>query len=43
VEYQLKRYNGVCSYKWNEEYNVIEFNEHFYKTHNIPIPKVKKI
>jgi len=41
VNYQLKRYNGICSYKWNEKKRQLEFNEDFYAMTNQKIPNVK--
>jgi len=41
VAYQLKHF-GHCSYKWNEEKNILEFNEEFYKKTNTEIPEVKR-
>jgi len=43
VNYQLKRYNGICSYKWNEKKGQLEFNKDFYEKTNQQIPTVKKI
>ena len=43
VKYQLKRYKGICSYKWNEDDQCLEFNKEFYAKYNIIIPKVNKI
>jgi hypothetical protein len=43
VNYQLKRYNGICSYKWNEKENQLEFNQEFYKMTCTEIPKIHDI
>lgn len=40
VEYQLKHFNGECSYKWNEEKQELEFNLDFYKKNNLSLPKI---
>lgn len=39
VEYQKKRWgeNG-CSYSWNNEANMLEFNSEYYERHNLPLP-----
>lgn len=42
ISYQMKRWN-VCSYKWNEEKDCLEFNEEYYKKVGQPIPRVMKI
>lgn len=39
VKYQNLRYNGICSYKWNDKENRLELNiEDFYKKFNIQPP-----
>lgn len=43
VEYQLKHFNGICGYKWNEEKNCLEFNDEYYKKIGQPIPRTMKI
>tara|TARA_Y100000401_G_scaffold117447_1_gene126288 strand:+ start:2175 stop:2939 length:765 start_codon:yes stop_codon:yes gene_type:complete len=43
VKYQLKRYNGICSYKWDEEKNSLSFNEDFYSRFKLEKPEVKHI
>ncbi len=43
VKYQLKRYNGICSYKWDEENNKLSFREEFFKKFNQEKPEVKTI
>jgi hypothetical protein len=40
VKYQNLRYKGICSYIWNEEKNILELNEDFYKKYNIEKPKI---
>lgn len=40
VEYQMKHFNGVCSYIWNEDKKVLEFNPNFYKSRGIKEPEV---
>tara|TARA_R100000231_G_scaffold47988_1_gene41096 strand:+ start:589 stop:1350 length:762 start_codon:yes stop_codon:yes gene_type:complete len=39
VEYQHRHF-GNCSYKWNYDNHCIEFDEEFYKSHNLDIPNV---
>lgn len=39
VEYQHRHF-GNCSYKWNYDNHRIEFDEEFYKSHNLDIPNV---
>tara|TARA_R110000824_G_C15211884_1_gene676678 strand:- start:48 stop:809 length:762 start_codon:yes stop_codon:yes gene_type:complete len=43
VKYQLKRYNGICSYKWDEEKDQLCFNDEFYKKFNQTKPELKTI
>jgi hypothetical protein len=43
VKYQLKRYNGICSYKWDEEKNKLTFNDEFFEKFNQEKPEVKTI
>jgi len=43
VKYQLKRYNGICSYEWDEENNKLSFREEFFKKFNQKKPEVKTI
>lgn len=38
IDYQLKHFDGICSYKWDEEKDQIVLNLDFYKKHNIPVP-----
>jgi hypothetical protein len=38
VKYQNLRYNGICSYVWNEQENQLSLNEDFYKRFNLPKP-----
>lgn len=40
ISYQLKHFNGICSYKWNEEKQTVEFNEDYYKKAWKPLPEV---
>lgn len=42
IKYQNHRYKGICSYKWNNEKNCLDFNEEYYKMINQPIPEIKK-
>ena len=41
VEYQKKRWgeNG-CSYTWNYDTNMLEFNLQYYEKHNLPLPSL---
>jgi hypothetical protein len=39
VEYQIKHF-GHCSYRWNKEKNILEFDPDFHAKHRIPIPKL---
>tara|TARA_B100000287_G_scaffold432747_1_gene492761 strand:+ start:2514 stop:3287 length:774 start_codon:yes stop_codon:yes gene_type:complete len=41
IKHQEKRYDGYCSYKWNEKKAELEFNKAFYKKTNQKIPTVK--
>ncbi len=34
--YQQKHFNGVCSYRWNDIENIVEFNPDFYKGKSFP-------
>ena len=43
VKYQLKRYNGICSYEWDEKNNKLSFREEFFKKFNQKKPEVKTI
>ena len=43
VKYQNHRYKGICSYKWNESKNCLDFNENFYKMIGQPIPEVHRL
>ena len=43
VKYQLKRYNGICSYEWDEENNKLLFREEFFEKFNQKKPEVKTI
>ena len=43
VKYQLKRYNGICSYEWDEENNKLLFREEFFRKFNQKKPEVKTI
>ncbi len=40
VEYQNKHFNGICSYRFNEEKQELEFNPEYYK--DKPYPVVNK-
>jgi hypothetical protein len=43
VKYQNLRYNGICSYKWNETEDKLDFNiDNFYSKFNLPVPKIYK-
>lgn len=41
IKYQLKRYNGICSYKWDTENNCLSFNDDFYIKYNQKKPEVR--
>tara|TARA_B100000963_G_scaffold67137_2_gene55270 strand:+ start:54972 stop:55733 length:762 start_codon:yes stop_codon:yes gene_type:complete len=43
VKYQLKRYNGICSYKWDHENDKLIFDDDHYTKFNLEKPEVKKI
>ncbi len=43
VRYQLKRYNGICSYKWDYSNNCLAFNEDFFSKFNQEKPIIKKL
>jgi len=43
IKYQLKRYNGMCSYAWDEENNTLKFNEDYYTATNQEVPQVHKV
>jgi hypothetical protein len=43
IKYQNCRYKGICSYKWNNEKNSLDFNEEYYKMINEAVPQVYKI
>jgi hypothetical protein len=43
VKYQNHRYKGICSYKWSESKNCLDFNENFYKMIGQPIPEIHKL
>ena len=38
VEYQLKHFGGICSFKWQD--NKLSFNEDYYKNTNQEVPKL---
>jgi hypothetical protein len=40
IKYQNARYNGICSYSWNEDRNELQLNDSFYKKYNIEKPKI---
>jgi hypothetical protein len=43
VKYQLLRYNGICSYIWNEDHKKLELNiNDYYNKFNIPLPIINK-
>jgi len=43
VKYQLLRYNGICSYIWNEKDEKLELNiDDFYNKYNIKAPTINK-
>jgi len=43
VEYQKKRWGEEgCSYSWNYEKNILEFNEAFYAKNNLALPNLIK-
>jgi hypothetical protein len=43
ILYQQKHFNGVCSYRWNEAKNCVEFDPDFYSRRRLPIPEVATI
>ena len=40
VKYQNLRYNGICSYKWNDQTNSLELNEDFYSKYFVRKPEI---
>ena len=40
IKYQNHRYKGICSYKWNNEKDCLDFNENYYKMTNQTIPQI---
>jgi hypothetical protein len=40
IDYQLKHFNGICSYKWNNKKNKIELDLDFYKKYKLPVPQI---
>ena len=40
IAYQLKHFNGICSYKWNNDKNELSLDHEFYKKYNIPMPTI---
>jgi hypothetical protein len=41
IKYQNLRYNGICSYKWNDSEERLELDiDNFYKRFNIEIPNI---
>jgi hypothetical protein len=43
VKYQLLRYNGICSYIWDEKNKKLELNiNNYYNIFNIPLPIINK-
>ncbi len=41
LEYQMKRWTqDMCSYRWDNESNSLQFNLDYYKRFNIPVPEV---
>jgi hypothetical protein len=43
VKYQLLRYNGICSYAWNDNEKKLELNiNDYYNIFNIPLPIINK-
>jgi hypothetical protein len=43
IKYQNHRYKGICSYKWNEEKDCLDFNDKYYKMINQPNPTIYTI
>lgn len=37
-KYQRKHFDGICSYKFNNDTNKLEFDLEYYKVRNIPLP-----
>lgn len=42
VEYQLKHFGGLCSYRWNDITNSLEFDPSYFQKIGKPIPKLHK-
>jgi len=40
VKYQNLRYNGICSYQWNEQKQELELNNDFYQKFNLNQPNI---
>ncbi len=40
LKYQNAHFNGICSYKWDDEKNQLALNLDFYKKYNVPIPTI---
>jgi len=40
IKYQNLRYNGICSYEWDESNDCLKLNEDFYKKYNISKPLI---
>jgi hypothetical protein len=38
IKYQLEHFNGICSYRWDEESHKLALNYDFYHKFNVPIP-----
>jgi len=40
VLYQNAHFGGICSYKWNETLNKLEFNEQYYRNQGKAVPEI---
>jgi hypothetical protein len=40
IKYQNLRYNGICSYEWDENLNQLKLNDDFYKKYNLNKPNI---
>lgn len=40
LRYQNAHFNGICSYKWDDEKNQLALNMDFYQKYKIPIPTI---
>lgn len=40
VDYQLKHFNGICSYRWDENTQKLALSHDFYQKCNVPVPTI---